>query len=78
MRPETPSPVTMACHAIIFLCGAGGLGQMRRTCLMAMIGFLRAETRKFPTETELKARAKLLEAEPVNEAHISEWFHRNY
>lgn len=68
----------MACHAIVFLCRKGALGHMRTSCIKGTLSFLNAKKGYLPSVPELKALKALIDADPVNEEHISQWFHRNY
>ena len=77
-RPDTESPVTMACHALTFLCLTGKLGNMRMSCVHAVISFLKLKTDQFPAAPELRKLKELLDAKPINVEHVHQWFHRNY
>lgn len=77
-RPETKSAVTMACHALTFLCIRGRVPNMRMDCAHAVLTFLRIEKGLLPTAPALVQLRDLLDEQPINEAHVHEWFHRNY
>lgn len=77
-RPDTKSAVTMACHALSFLCLNGPLMNMRMDCLRAIFTFLRLEGKALPQAAALRQLADLMDEKVVNEDHVHEWFHRHY
>jgi hypothetical protein len=77
-RPDTKSPVTMACHALSWLCLTGRLGNMRMDGVRAVLAYLRVAKAHLPKPDELRKLAALIDAQPINIEHVHEWFHRNY
>lgn len=77
-RPDTVSPVTMACHAFTFLFVEGGLAHMRLTGVQAILAYLHDKKGMIPPPSALIQLRGLLDCKPVDNALIHEWFHRSY